>query len=44
MPPGGMPPGTMPPGGMPPGQPDPCMAVPAGPERDACHQAMAPQP
>jgi hypothetical protein len=23
---------------------DPCMAVPAGPERDACHQAMAPQP
>ena len=47
LPPGGMPPGTMPPGGMPPGQPgtgDPCMAVPAGPERDACHQAMAPQP
>ena len=42
-----MPPGGMPPGGMPPGQPgtgDPCMAVPAGPERDACHQAMAPQP
>ena len=44
MPPGTMPPGGMPPGGMPPGQPDPCMAVPAGPERDACHQAMAPQP
>ena len=37
-------PGMAPPGV--PGQPgmDPCMAVPAGPERDACHQAMAPQP
>ena len=50
--PGTMPPGTMPPGTMPPGTPetgqpagtseDPCMFVPAGPERDACYQAMQP--
>ena len=42
-----MPPGAVPPGTPETGQPtstseDPCMFVPAGPERDACHQVMQP--
>ena len=46
MPPPTMAPGTMPPpvdisDGLPPA--DPCMAVPAGPDRDACY-ATAPVP
>ena len=47
MPPGSVPPRAMPPGTPETGQPagtseDPCMFVPAGPERDACHQVMQP--
>jgi len=47
MPSGSVPPRAMPPGTPETGQPagtseDPCMFVPAGPERDACHQVMQP--
>jgi hypothetical protein len=38
-----MAPGTMPPGTMMPPMGDPCMVVPAGPDRDACY-ATAPAP